>query len=79
MRKTNQIFQKIALQYVKGLHFPLNILPQHLRGYLGLPSFYEARLFEGKPPAGVMIGLAYNNYGGSIMYIECVDQGRVKQ
>lgn len=23
-----------------------------------------------------MIGLAYNNYGGSIMYIECANQGR---
>jgi Lon-like ATP-dependent protease len=23
-----------------------------------------------------MIGLAYNNFGGSIMYIECVSQGR---
>ena len=25
-----------------------------------------------------MIGLAYNNYGGSIMYIECVSQGKPK-
>ena len=26
-----------------------------------------------------MIGLAYNNYGGSIMYIECVNQGKHSQ
>jgi len=26
-----------------------------------------------------MIGLAYNNYGGSIMYIECVSQGKPKK
>jgi len=33
-------------------------------------------LFPGIPPEGVMIGLAYNNYGGSIMYIECSNQGK---
>lgn len=26
-----------------------------------------------------MIGLAYNNYGGSIMYIECVNQGKRRE
>ena len=35
-----------------------------------MPRFYDSRLFEGKPPKGVMIGLAYNAFGGSIMYIE---------
>ena len=32
--------------------------------------FKESRLFENIPPKGVIIGLAYNSYGGSIMYIE---------
>lgn len=41
----------------------------HLKEYIGLPSFHDSRLFSKIPPAGVMIGLAYNNYGGSIMYI----------
>lgn len=27
-------------------------------------------MYQGIPPAGVIIGLAYNSYGGSIMYIE---------
>ena len=35
-----------------------------------MPKFYDSRLFPGIPPKGVMIGLAYNAYGGSIMYIE---------
>lgn len=69
VRRTNRIFQKMAFKYVKGLSFEKSILPEQLRDYLGLPLFHEARLFSGKPPAGVMIGLAYNNYGGSIMYI----------
>lgn len=76
VRKTNQILQKMVFKYVKGLDFNRTILPQHLREYIGLPLFHESRLFKGSPPAGVMIGLAYNNYGGSIMYIECVNQGR---
>jgi ATP-dependent Lon protease len=45
------------------------IKKEELRKYLGLPKFHEARLFEKIPPSGVMIGLAYNSYGGSIMYI----------
>ena len=69
VRKTNQIFQKIALKYVKNLPFEKQLLPSHLQEYIGLPVFHEGRLFQGAPPAGVMIGLAYNNYGGSIMYI----------
>ncbi len=70
VRKTNKIFQRMALQYVKGEDFSRIIKKEQLKDYLGLPKFYESRLFEGIPPRGVMIGLAYNAYGGSIMYIE---------
>lgn len=27
-------------------------------------------MYEGIPPAGITIGLAYNSYGGNILYIE---------
>ena len=74
VRKTNKIFQKIALKYVKNVDFPKLIEKENLKDYIGLPVFHESRLFPGAPPAGVMIGLAYNNYGGSIMYIECANQ-----
>lgn len=43
--------------------------PNQLKEFLGLPKFKQARVFKSIPPKGVMIGLAYNNYGGSIMYI----------
>ena len=69
----------MAYSYVKGLDFSKIIIPEQLRQYIGLPLFHEARLFKGSPPSGVMIGLAYNNYGGSIMYIECVNQGKHTQ
>jgi ATP-dependent Lon protease len=45
---------------------------------LGLPKFFDSRLFPGIPPCGVMIGLAYNAYGGSIMYIETAVTNLVK-
>jgi ATP-dependent Lon protease len=46
---------------------------------LGLPKFHQNRLFDSKPPKGVMIGLAYNAYGGSIMYIEAAATNLVKE
>jgi ATP-dependent Lon protease len=49
-----------------------------LKDYLGLPKFFDSRLFPGIPPCGVMIGLAYNAYGGSIMYIETAVTNLVK-
>jgi ATP-dependent Lon protease len=76
VRKTNQIFQKLAFRYVKNITFEKVVKPEHLKEFIGLEVFHESRLFPGAPPAGVMIGLAYNNYGGSIMYVECANQGR---
>jgi ATP-dependent Lon protease len=76
VRKTNKIFQKMALQYVKKISFEKVIKAENLKNYLGLPTFYDARLFANAPPSGVMVGLAYNDYGGSIMYIECANQGK---
>jgi len=41
-----------------------------LKDLIGLPIFSDKKMYQGIPPAGVIIGLAYNSYGGSIMYIE---------
>lgn len=68
----------MALQYVKGESFSKVIQKDQLKNYLGLPKFYESRLFASAPPSGVMIGLAYNAYGGSIMYIETAVTNLVK-
>lgn len=59
----------MAFEIVNKSDLNKKIEKENLRKYLGLPIFYDARLFAGIPPAGVMIGLAYNSYGGSIMYI----------
>lgn len=69
MRKTNTIFNKTALKFVKNEEFDTIITPTTLKTYLGLPKFNDARLFKQIPPKGVIVGLAYNAFGGSIMYI----------
>jgi Lon-like ATP-dependent protease len=43
-----------------------------LKEYIGLPIFSEKKMYEGIPPPGIMIGLAYNSYGGNILYIETI-------
>lgn len=39
VRKTNKIFNKIALEYVKNLPFDHKITSATLKKYLGLPKF----------------------------------------
>lgn len=43
-----------------------------MKEYIGLPVFSEKKMYEGVPPPGIMIGLAYNSYGGNILYIETI-------
>lgn len=41
-----------------------------MKDLVGLPIFSDKKMYQGIPPPGVIVGLAYNSYGGSIMYIE---------
>lgn len=41
-----------------------------LRGYVGVKRFPSDRLFGGAPPVGVVQGLGYTAYGGTVMYLE---------
>ena len=38
--------------------------------YIGHPLYKSSKFYTTFPPPGVVIGLAYNEYGGSILYIE---------
>lgn len=42
----------------------------NLADYVGKPVFTKDRLYEGQPPAGVVMGLAWTAMGGSSLYIE---------
>lgn len=42
----------------------------NIEKYIGHPIFKSSKFYGLLPPPGVVIGLAYNDYGGSILYIE---------
>lgn len=45
VRKTNKIFNKMALEYVRDETFDRKITPDTLKKYLGLPKFRGGRFF----------------------------------
>lgn len=45
------------------------VTPDKLEHFIGSPKFDSKRIYQETPP-GVVIGLAYNEYGGSILFIE---------
>ena len=69
-RAINRIFERISLKKVQG-DSDLNVTCDNLHKFLGPPTFSSKRMYQnGKLPKGVSIGLGFNNYGGSILYIE---------
>jgi ATP-dependent Lon protease len=45
------------------------VTPENLDEFIGTAVFQSKRFYKHMPP-GVVVGLAYNSYGGSILYIE---------
>jgi Lon-like ATP-dependent protease len=68
----NNLFARLAFKKVMGEDIPSKVTEGHLQDLIGLPKFTSDRLFAGLPPPGVMIGLAYNATGGTILYIESI-------
>lgn len=72
-----KIFRKAALKLVKEDKLGenderlLTIDDKSLSEYVGNPIFTTERLFDQTPP-GVVMGLAWTNMGGSVLYIESV-------
>jgi endopeptidase La len=65
-----KILEKIAFQIVqKGPEQEVVIEPTALVKYIGHPKFSKSRFYQQTPP-GVVIGLAYTEYGGSLIYLE---------
>lgn len=68
-RLIKRILEKTGLKIVMGQNVSNEIKPDQLVDFVGLPVFSEKRLYEGPPPPGIVIGLAYNAYGGSILFM----------
>lgn len=67
-RYTNRIFEKIALKVVQS-EVDVQVTTDILKKFVGGAHFTSKRLYD-KIPRGVSIGLGFNIYGGTIMYVE---------
>ena len=57
--------KKIALEE----DYPREILPEHLREYLGLPTAFHDDV-DGNEGVGVVTGLAWTEMGGEVLFVE---------
>ena len=71
-RLVKRICEKLTLKFVRKQITNAVIQPVELKDYVGLPIFSDQKLYEGIPQPGVITGLAYNSYGGSVIYIETI-------
>ena len=58
------------MKVVRYKRTDLSVRREELEDLIGLPPFDESIARE--PTPGLGVGLAYNAYGGSLMYIEIV-------
>lgn len=70
----NKITEKIAYEIVdnegEGPGFHVKVDVDTIEKFIGHPLYRSSKFYTTLPPPGVVIGLAYNEYGGSILYIE---------
>lgn len=75
-RYTKKLVDKIAFKIVtkidkKEIIDPIEINLLNLKEYLGNPTFDEENMYQNMDtPPGVVTGLAYTQYGGSVLYLE---------
>jgi ATP-dependent Lon protease len=62
--------EKIAFKIVESNNTEeVNIDVKDVEDYIGPSHFRSSKMYKVMPP-GVIVGLAYNEYGGSTLYIE---------
>lgn len=70
----NKITEKTAYELVDNEHegpgYHVQIDVDTIEKFIGHPLYRSSKFYSLMPPPGVVIGLAYNEYGGSILYIE---------
>ncbi|KAL7627636.1 ATP-dependent Lon protease pim1 [Parahypoxylon ruwenzoriense] len=66
---------RVALKVPDSVHVEIN--KENLKDYVGPPIFTSDRLYD-VTPAGVAMGLAWTQLGGSAMYIESILQSSLR-
>jgi len=81
-QKIEKISRKLALDVVRYQEGGINatdtgapkvgwtVTEDNLKDYVGKKVFNQDRLYEGQPPPGVVMGLAWTSMGGTNLYIE---------
>mgnify|MGYP002631209901 FL=1 len=65
-----KICERIAFKIVENdNHDEVVVTEDNLEDFIGTAIFQSKRFYKMMPP-GVVVGLAYSSYGGSILYIE---------
>ncbi len=70
-RRIGSILRKLALQFASGTELRINLTSQNISQYLG-PRKYSLELANRKPEIGVATGMAWTQYGGEILFCECI-------
>lgn len=69
-RYINKICEKIAFKLVEDPDCQKVVIGEsNVEDFLGSAVFSSKKIYKQQPP-GVVVGLAYNAYGGGILYIE---------
>jgi len=79
-RELAKLCRKVLTEIVKGEHKTVEVTPESLEHYLGVPR-HKYGLAEEKDQIGVVTGLAYNAAGGDLLHIEALrlpGKGRMK-
>lgn len=83
-RFVNKIAEKIAFEIVEKQEAgepvgDITVDVNNIEKYIGHPIFKSNKFYGLLPPPGVVIGLAYNDYGGSILYIESTQSSHITE
>ena len=67
----NKIAERLAFSIVETDNTQeIKVDVDNIEKFIGHAMFKSSKFYKTLPPPGVVIGLAYNEYGGSILYIE---------
>ena len=77
-REIGTLCRKTARQVAEGVARPPAVTPQRLHDYLGPRRFYSEAALRSQRP-GIIMGLAYTETGGEVLFIEATRMAGSKQ
>lgn len=72
-KQLEKIYRKAAFEIVNDSKSNVAVTEDNLKDFVGKPVFMHDKMYA-TPPPGVCMGLAWTSHGGSVLYIETIDQ-----